>query len=109
MFSCIHFSIQNMANFVSDLIHIFQILALLFKIQQASSAVKAKYSGPLDCAWKILKESGIRGLYRGTGATLMRGVSFIYITKFHDFIIKSPLMCKILQLHSLQEIILRFA
>lgn len=77
-----------MANFVSDLIHIFQILAL-FKIQQASSAVKAKYSGPLDCAWKILKESGIRGLYRGTGATLLRGVSLIYVTKFHDFITKS--------------------
>ena len=88
MFSCIDFSIVNMANFVSDLIHVFQILALLFKIQQASSAVKAKYSGPLDCAWKILNESGIRGLYRGTGATLMRGVSFIYITKFQTLLPK---------------------
>ena len=35
------------------------------------------YNGPLDCAWKIFKESGIRGLYRGTGATLLRGICVI--------------------------------
>ncbi|CAB4035918.1 Mitochondrial carnitine acylcarnitine carrier, partial [Paramuricea clavata] len=43
----------------------------LLQIQQASAG-KAKYNGPLDCAKKIFKESGIRGLYKGTCATLLR-------------------------------------
>ena len=40
-----------------------------------ASPDKAKYNGPLDCAKKIFKESGIRGLYKGTCATLLRGTS----------------------------------
>ena len=48
------------------------------QIQQASPE-KAKYSGPLDCAKKIVKEGGIRGLYKGTGATLLRGSLVIKI------------------------------
>ena len=45
----------------------------LLQIQNASSA-PAKYAGPADCAKQILKESGIRGLYKGTFATLLRDV-----------------------------------
>jgi len=32
------------------------------------------YSGAIDCARRLLEEGGIRSLYRGTGATLARGV-----------------------------------
>ena len=32
------------------------------------------YSGTIDCARRLLEEGGIRSLYRGTGATLARGV-----------------------------------
>ena len=42
------------------------------KIQQASGAEK-KYAGPGDVVKKLYKESGIRGVYKGTCATLMRG------------------------------------
>lgn len=39
---------------------------------QKSEGNKAKYSGMLDCAKQVLKEGGIRSLYRGTFATLLR-------------------------------------
>lgn len=42
------------------------------KIQQASGAEK-KYAGPADVVKKLYKESGIRGVYKGTCATLLRG------------------------------------
>ena len=42
------------------------------KIQQASGAEK-KYAGPGDVVKKLYKESGIRGVYKGTCATLLRG------------------------------------
>ena len=35
----------------------------------------------MDCAKKIFKESGIRGLYKGTGATLLRGVFLLFISE----------------------------
>uniref|UniRef100_A0A7S1KTE3 Mitochondrial carrier protein n=1 Tax=Percolomonas cosmopolitus TaxID=63605 RepID=A0A7S1KTE3_9EUKA len=42
-----------------------------------------KYKNPLDCAKKIFAERGIRGIYRGTGSTLVRdapgsGVYFVF-------------------------------
>ncbi|KAB0377977.1 hypothetical protein FD755_009555 [Muntiacus reevesi] len=40
---------------------------------QASSG-ETKYAGPLDCAKKLYKEAGIRGIYKGTVLTLMRDV-----------------------------------
>lgn len=40
---------------------------------QADSAHKV-YDGPIDCAKKLYKEGGIRSVYRGTGATLLRDV-----------------------------------
>ena len=39
---------------------------------QASSG-ETKYNGALDCAKKLYRESGIRGIYKGTVLTLMRG------------------------------------
>lgn len=35
-----------------------------------------KYDGPLDVVKKLYKEGGIRSIYRGTAATLCRGLSF---------------------------------
>ena len=32
-----------------------------------------KYNGPIDCAKQLYREGGIRSLYRGTCATLLRG------------------------------------
>ncbi|XP_076357408.1 mitochondrial carnitine/acylcarnitine carrier protein-like [Tachypleus tridentatus] len=44
----------------------------LLQIQQASGS--SKYKGPIDCAHKIYKEGGIRSVYRGTCATLLRDI-----------------------------------
>lgn len=46
----------------------------LLQIQQGSSGPKL-YNGPVDCAKKLYKEGGIRSIYRGSGATLLRGRS----------------------------------
>jgi len=43
----------------------------LLQVQQ--SAATAKYAGPVDCAKQLYREGGIRGVYRGTAATLLRG------------------------------------
>lgn len=39
---------------------------------QADAGTK-KYAGPLDCAKQLFKEGGIRSVYKGTAATLLRG------------------------------------
>lgn len=41
---------------------------------QGDSKEPPKYKGPVDAARQILKEGGIRSLYRGTTATLLRDV-----------------------------------
>lgn len=47
----------------------------LLQIQQAASGTAAtKYAGPIDCAKQLYKEGGIRSIYRGTAATLLRDV-----------------------------------
>ncbi|KAK3104011.1 hypothetical protein FSP39_023658 [Pinctada imbricata] len=40
---------------------------------QADGPTK-KYAGPVDCAKQLYREGGIRSIYRGTGATLLRDV-----------------------------------
>ena len=42
------------------------------QVQQASTG-PAKYAGPIDCIRQLYKQGGIRSIYRGTGATLLRG------------------------------------
>lgn len=44
----------------------------LLQIQQGANAVKV-YNGPVDCAKKLYKQGGISSIYRGSGATLLRG------------------------------------
>lgn len=44
----------------------------LLQIQQ--SAAHKVYNGPVDCAVKLYKQGGIRSIYRGSVATLMRDV-----------------------------------
>ena len=50
----------------------FQTCVFLVQIQHASG--EHKYKGPVDCAKKLYREGGIRGVYRGTAATLLRDV-----------------------------------
>jgi len=47
----------------------------LLQIQHADT--KPKYSGPLDCAKQLYREGGIRSIYKGTCATLLRGLIYI--------------------------------
>lgn len=45
----------------------------LLQIQQGASPAQRQYNGMLDCARKLYAQGGIRSLYRGTIATLLRG------------------------------------
>lgn len=58
----------------------------LLQIQSASNTEK-KYNGTLDCAKKLYKEGGIRSIYKGTAATLMRDVpaSGVYFATYDWF------------------------
>lgn len=44
----------------------------LLQIQHGDA--NKKYNGMIDCAKQIYKEAGMRGIYKGTFATLLRGV-----------------------------------
>lgn len=44
----------------------------LLQIQQGGDTPK-KYNGMVDCAKKLYKEGGIRSVYKGSFATLLRG------------------------------------
>ena len=46
----------------------------LLQIQADSG--KKQYAGPVDCAKQLYKQGGIRSVYKGTAATLLRGNSF---------------------------------
>ena len=41
---------------------------------QAQVGSKGQYNGSFDAARMIFKQHGLRGIYQGTGATLMRNV-----------------------------------
>ncbi|KAG7208288.1 hypothetical protein KM043_014530 [Ampulex compressa] len=43
----------------------------LLQIQHGDA--KPKYNGPVDCAKKLYREGGLRSIYKGTCATLLRG------------------------------------
>jgi solute carrier family 25 carnitine/acylcarnitine transporter 20/29 len=62
----------------------------LLQIQQGSSGPKL-YSGPVDCVKKLYKEGGIKSIYRGSGATLLRdipasGMYFLTYEAVKDYI-----------------------
>ncbi|KAF4528623.1 hypothetical protein B566_EDAN009227 [Ephemera danica] len=46
----------------------------LLQIQQGGTA-PVKYAGPVDCMKQLYREGGIRSIYKGTFATLLRGTS----------------------------------
>lgn len=46
----------------------------LLQVQQATASSEVKYAGPVDCAKKLYKEGGIKSIYKGTAATLLRDV-----------------------------------
>ncbi|XP_061583112.1 cAMP-dependent protein kinase type II-alpha regulatory subunit-like [Cololabis saira] len=43
-------------------------------LQTQASRGEVKYAGPMDCVKQLYKQSGIRGIYKGTALTLMRDV-----------------------------------
>ena len=52
----------------------FNYISLFFKFQvQQASTGPPKYSGPVDVAKQLYREGGMRSIYKGTVATLMRG------------------------------------
>jgi solute carrier family 25 carnitine/acylcarnitine transporter 20/29 len=44
----------------------------IFQVQQASTG-PPKYSGPVDVVKTLYREGGIKSIYKGTLATLLRG------------------------------------
>lgn len=46
-------------------------MSLCAQIQATTG--KVTYSGPMDCVKQLYRQSGIRGIYKGTALTLMRG------------------------------------
>lgn len=42
-------------------------------VQIQASTGNVKFNGPMDCVKQLYRESGIRGIYKGTALTLMRG------------------------------------
>lgn len=57
-----------------------QLVVCALQIQASSGEIK--YAGPLDCVKQLYRESGIRGIYKGTALTLMRGV-YMSLNIFH--------------------------
>jgi solute carrier family 25 carnitine/acylcarnitine transporter 20/29 len=55
----------------------------LLQVQQGSGG-EQKYKGMIDCAKQLYKEGGIRSIYKGSLATLLRGefLNFIFIKNF---------------------------
>lgn len=45
----------------------------LLQVQHSHTGAAPKYAGPMDVFRKLYKEGGIRSIYRGTFATLLRG------------------------------------
>lgn len=60
-----------------------RIKCILQVQSMGNSAVK--YNGPLDLVKKLYKEGGIRSIYRGTAATLIRG-TLSYFAQFISFV-----------------------
>lgn len=46
----------------------------LLQVQAANTSANVKYNGPIDCAKQLYREGGIRSIYKGTAATLLRDI-----------------------------------
>ena len=51
----------------------------LMQIQRESKGA-AKYSSSIDCAVKLYREGGVRSIYKGTVATLLRGQVIVQLS-----------------------------
>lgn len=51
-------------------------------LQIQASTGEVKYAGPMDCVKQLYRESGIRGVYKGTALTLMRGAALLKYSLF---------------------------
>ncbi|KRY37674.1 Protein dif-1 [Trichinella spiralis] len=62
----------------------------LLQVQHQHQGSEAKYTGPVDVFKKLYKEGGIRSIYRGTVATLLRDVpaSGAYLATY-EFLMRS--------------------
>ena len=60
---------------MGSIMHVFFVLCVHTQIQAASGEIK--YAGPMDCVKQLYKENGIRGIYKGTALTLMRGTDAV--------------------------------
>lgn len=49
----------------------------LLQVQQAAAGGPIRYAGPIDCIRQLYKEGGIKSIYRGTAATLLRGITLL--------------------------------
>jgi solute carrier family 25 carnitine/acylcarnitine transporter 20/29 len=56
----------------------------LLQVQAANPNAPALYKGPVDCALKLYRQGGLRSIYKGTAATLMRDVpaSGVYFASY---------------------------
>lgn len=43
-------------------------------MQAATQNAATTYKGPVDCARQLYRQGGIRSIYKGTAATLLRDV-----------------------------------
>ena len=46
----------------------------LLQVQAANPHATTKYKGPIDCAKQLYREGGMRSIYKGTAATLLRDI-----------------------------------
>ena len=67
---CLHFPNSWSTSTSTSMINNFSIFSI-FQTQQQGGAVK--YSGPVDVAKSLYREGGMRSIYKGTVATLLRG------------------------------------
>ena len=66
---------QPAASFLGPTQHLFtsSAICLQFQVQQGGGKAAVKYSGPLDVAKSLYREGGMRSIFKGTVATLLRG------------------------------------
>uniref|UniRef100_A0A3P8QR75 Solute carrier family 25 member 20 n=1 Tax=Astatotilapia calliptera TaxID=8154 RepID=A0A3P8QR75_ASTCA len=53
-------------------------------LQIQASTGEVKYAGPMDCVKQLYRESGIRGVYKGTALTLMRAFAAVCLYKISE-------------------------